>query len=240
MKTELRMVKGDITLAEVDAIVNSSNNDLVLGGGVSGTINRVAGTSVQEECSKIGTVPLGMAVVTGAGLLKAEWIIHAAVNPLGLWADAKSVRKATKNVLKIAEEKKVRTLAFPAVGTGAGALSVETCANILIEEITLHCKDETTSIEEVQFVIYDDKTFEIFEEKFNEKLHPDMEIKPEVAKEEPAKDAEAPKESESPAVKAEPAPKVEAKPAVEAPKEQASAAEAPPAEVKRARWGARR
>ena len=166
MKTQLRMIRGDITTVDADAIVNSANNDLVMGGGVSGAIRRVAGQEVQDECHKIGTVPLGTAAVTSGGLLKAQWIIHAAVNPLGMWADAKSVRNAVKATLKKADEKKVKRLAFPALGTGAGALAVERCADILIEEVMKHCEPEQTSLEEVMFVLYDEKPFAIFEEKF--------------------------------------------------------------------------
>lgn len=170
MKTQLRMVRGDITSVDAEAIVNSANNDLVLGGGVSGAIRRVAGPAVQDECHKIGTIPLGEAVVTSAGNLKAKWIIHAAVNPLGLWADAKSVRNAARNALRRAEEKKVKSLAFPAIGTGAGALPVERCAEILIEEVTKHCSSAETSLEEVLFVLYDEKPFGIFDEKFKQKV----------------------------------------------------------------------
>jgi O-acetyl-ADP-ribose deacetylase (regulator of RNase III) len=166
MKTQLRMIRGDITSVDADAIVNSANNDLVMGGGVSGAIRRVAGQQVQDECHKIGTVPLGTAVVTSGGLLKAPWIIHAAVNPLGMWADAKSVRNAVKSTLKRAEEKQVKRLAFPALGTGAGALAVERCADILIEEVLKHCEGDQTVLEEVMFVLYDEKPFAIFEEKF--------------------------------------------------------------------------
>ncbi len=171
MKTQLRMVKGDITQADADAIVNSANNDLVLGGGVSGAIRRVAGTAVQDECAKIGTIPLGTAVVTGGGQLKAQWIIHAAVNPLGLWSDPKSVRNATRAALRKAEEKQVKRLAFPAIGTGAGALPVERCADILIDEVLRHCGGET-ALEEVMFVLYDEKPYAIFEERFNQRLNP--------------------------------------------------------------------
>ncbi len=171
MKTQMRMVRGDITTVDADAIVNSANNDLVLGGGVSGAIRRVAGPEVQDECFKIGTIPLGEAVVTSGGMLKAKWIIHAAVNPLGLWADPKSVRKAAKNALLRAEERQVKALAFPAIGTGAGALPVERCADILMEEVTRHCSGET-SIEEVMFVLYDEKPYLIFEERFKEKTSP--------------------------------------------------------------------
>jgi O-acetyl-ADP-ribose deacetylase (regulator of RNase III) len=170
MKTQLRMIRGDITTADAEAIVNGINNDLVLGGGVSGAIRRVAGPAVQEECFKIGTVPLGTAVVTTGGQLKAQWIIHAAVSPLGLWADAKSVRNATRSALKKADEKKVKRLAFPAIGTGAGALPVERCADILIEEVMKHCADDQTSLEEVMFVLYDEKPFAIFEELFRQKV----------------------------------------------------------------------
>jgi O-acetyl-ADP-ribose deacetylase (regulator of RNase III) len=170
MKTQLRMIHGDITTTDAEAIVNGANNDLVLGGGVSGAIRRVAGPAVQEECFKIGTVPLGTAVVTTGGQLKAQWIIHAAVNPLGLWADPKSVRSATRSALKKAEEKKVKRLAFPAIGTGAGALPVERCADILIEEVMKHCANDQTSLEEVMFVLYDEKPFAIFDERFRQKV----------------------------------------------------------------------
>jgi len=170
MKTQLKMLRADITTVDADAIVNSANNDLVMGGGVSGAIRRVAGQAVQDECHKIGTVPLGTAVVTSGGMLKAQWIIHAAVNPLGMWADAKSVRNAAKAVLKRADEKQVKRLALPALGTGAGALPVERCADILIEEVMKHCENDQTSLEEVMFVLYDEKPFAIFEEKFKVKV----------------------------------------------------------------------
>jgi len=141
-----------------------------MGGGVSGAIRRVAGQQVQDECHKIGTVPLGTAVVTSGGLLKAPWIIHAAVNPLGMWADVKSVRNAVRSTLKKADEKQIKRLAFPALGTGAGALAVERCADILIEEVMKHCEADQTTLEEVMFVLYDEKPFAIFEEKFKVKV----------------------------------------------------------------------
>lgn len=167
----MKMVRGDLTTQQVDAIVNSVNNDLLLGGGVSGAISRVAGPAVQEECHRIGTVPLGTAVVTPAGNLAAKWIIHAAINPLGLWADAKSVRAAVKNVLKKAQELGAKKIAFPAVGTGAGGFPVERCADILIEEV-LKVGETPGSLEEVLFVLYDEKPFVIFEERFKEKMNP--------------------------------------------------------------------
>ena len=167
----MKVVRGDITTQQVDAIVNSVNNDLLLGGGVSGAISRVAGPSVQEECHRIGTVPLGSAVVTPAGNLAAKWIIHAAVNPLGLWADAKSVRAAVRNTLAKAKELGLKRLAFPAIGTGAGGFPIERCVDILVEEVQKH-GESPTSLEETSFVLYDEKPFAIFEERFKEKLNP--------------------------------------------------------------------
>ncbi len=169
MKTQLRMLRGDITTVDCDAVVNSANNDLMLGGGVSGALLRVGGAEIQEECNRIGTIPLGESAVTSGGQLKAKWVIHAAVNPLGLWADAKSVRQATKSSLRCAEEKGVKILAFPAIGTGAGALPVARCADILIDEILRHCSGNT-SLEEVVFVLYDEKPYAIFEERFRQKV----------------------------------------------------------------------
>jgi O-acetyl-ADP-ribose deacetylase (regulator of RNase III) len=201
MSIEMKMVRGDLTTQQVDAIVNSVNNDLVLGGGVSGAISRVAGPAVQEECHRIGTVPLGTAVVTPAGNLAAQWIIHAAVNPLGLWADAKSVRSAVKNVLKKAQELGAKKIAFPAVGTGAGGFPVERCADILIEEVIKH-GESATSLEEVLFVLYDEKPFAIFEERFKEKMNPTPPA-PEPAPDgaaAPASAAEAPPAAPPPAV----------------------------------------
>ncbi|HEX7898940.1 MAG TPA: macro domain-containing protein [Planctomycetota bacterium] len=171
MPIEMKVIRGDLTTQQVDAIVNSVNNDLLLGGGVSGAISRVAGTSVQEECHRIGTVPLGTAVVTAAGNLAAKWIIHAAVNPLGLWADAKSVRAAVRNVLAKAKELGAKRLAFPAIGTGAGGFPIERCVDILVEEVLKH-GETPTSVEEVLFVLYDEKPHAIFEERYKEKLNP--------------------------------------------------------------------
>jgi O-acetyl-ADP-ribose deacetylase (regulator of RNase III) len=170
MKTQLRMFRGDITTVDADAIINSANNDLVLGGGVSGAISRLAGPAVQDECHKIGTIPLGTAAATSAGNLKSRWIIHAAVNPLGLWADAKSVRNAMRSALLKADELGVKRLALPALGTGAGALPMSRCADILIEEVLRHCEPDTTGLEEVTFVVYDEKPFAIFDERFRVKV----------------------------------------------------------------------
>lgn len=171
MKAKILLKTGDITTMEVDAIINSANNDLILGSGVSGAIRRLGGPAIQEECNRIGTIPLGEAAVTTAGQLKAKWIIHAAGIPLGLWADARSVRLATRNSMKRADDKKCKTVAFPAIGTGVGAFPIDKCAEIMFQEVIQYLRG-TTGIEQVDFVLFDEKTFKVFEEKFNEIFKP--------------------------------------------------------------------
>ena len=115
-KIELR--QGDLTEADVDAIVNAANNELMLGGGVAGAIRVKGGPSIQQECDRIGTIALGEAAITGAGRLRARHVIHAASMRLGESTSEENLRAATRNSLKRANENSLRTIAFPAIGTG--------------------------------------------------------------------------------------------------------------------------
>lgn len=166
---KLFLKQGDITTIGTDAIVNSANNDLILGSDVSGAIRRLGGPQIQEECHAIGTIPLGEAVVTSAGNLPSSWIIHAAVVPLGLWADARWVRAGTRNALKRSQEKGVRSIAFPAIGCGAGAFPLDRCADLMLDELLHHFKAEHP-LEEVYVVLPDAKGFQAFEERLKERL----------------------------------------------------------------------
>jgi O-acetyl-ADP-ribose deacetylase (regulator of RNase III) len=164
MKSKITLSTGNIAEVEADAIVNSANNDLVLGGGVAGALYKAGGPRIQEECNRIGTIPLGEAVATVAGQLKAKYVIHAAAVSLGLWATKENVRSATRNALRRAEERKCKTIALPAIGTGVGALSIDRSAEIVLEEILNHLKGGSV-LEKVMLVLFDEKTFKAFEEK---------------------------------------------------------------------------
>ena len=123
----IRVVQGDITEFQGDAIVNAANNYLKLGAGVAGAILRKGGPSIQEECDRIGKIRVGEAAVTGAGNLPVRYVIHAAVlgdEPASL----ETVRKATKSALEKAVELGLKTVAFPLLGTGVGGLPVEAVA----------------------------------------------------------------------------------------------------------------
>jgi len=157
---------------DVEAIVNSANNDFILGSGVSGAINRLGGPEIQEECHRIGTMPLGSVAVTTGGKLKCRFIFHAAINPLGLWADAKSIRNAFKGCLREIAQRSIKTVAVPAIGTGSGAFSIDRCADILLEEIREFAK-ANPPLEMMSLVLFDEKSFKAFEERFIRKF-PDV------------------------------------------------------------------
>lgn len=163
MKEKIRLVQGDITEMETDAIVNAANNDLQLGGGVAGAIRRKGGPDIQAQCNRIGRIPLGEAAITGGGNLKARYVIHAASMRLGESASAKGIRMSTRNSLRRAKEKGLKSIALPAIGTGIAGFSVRRCAEIMLEEAASHLQGGST-LDEVVFVLYDEATFLEFKE----------------------------------------------------------------------------
>jgi O-acetyl-ADP-ribose deacetylase len=147
--------QGDITEMDVDAIVNAANNDLILGAGVAGAIYRKGGEAIQKECNEIGSIPVGYAAVTAGGKLKARHVIHAASMGLGgVRTTAKTLRTSTVHSLRLASERGLKTIAFPAVGTGVSGFPMEECAEIMLGEAVQHLKSET-SLETIYFVLFD-------------------------------------------------------------------------------------
>lgn len=169
VKDRIIVKQGDITDMEVDAIVNAANTDLVLGSGVAGTIRRKGGDSIQKECNEIGPIPLGEAAVTGGGNLKSRYVIHAAGMHLGGSVSERSLRDATRNSLLRADERGIKTIAFPAIGTGVGGFPVEECARVMIDVVLDHLRNEKTTIERVYFVLFDEKTLNVFNEYIKNK-----------------------------------------------------------------------
>src|SRR5579863_158623 len=154
---------GDITEMDVDAIVNAANNDLKLGAGVAGAIRRKGGEEIQRECDAIGSIPVGYAAITGGGKLKAHHVIHAASMGLGgQRTTAKSLRTSTAHSLRLAAERNLKSIAFPAVGTGVSGFPMDECAQIMLAEAAQHLKGET-SIETIYFVLFDTRSYDIFQ-----------------------------------------------------------------------------
>ncbi len=163
MPTKIYFQKGDITEMAVDAIVNAANTDLILGAGVAGAIRRKGGSRIEEDCERIGPVALGETAVTAGGNLKAHYVIHAASMRLGGRTTAESLRLTTRQTLMRAEEKALKSLAFPAIGTGVAGFPMEECAQIMITEVLNHLKSRS-SLEKIYFVLYDDSALNIFQD----------------------------------------------------------------------------
>lgn len=159
----IEIIKGDITEVNSDAIVNAANNKLWMGGGVAGAIKRKGGQIIEAEAIKQGPIPIGEAVITTAGKLKAKYIIHAAGMGTDLKTDETKIKNATLNSIKRAHEANLRSIAFPAIGTGVGGFPTETAAKVMIGTAIDFVKNEKdTSIERIIFTLFDDYTFKVF------------------------------------------------------------------------------
>jgi O-acetyl-ADP-ribose deacetylase (regulator of RNase III) len=161
------LMQGDLTDMDVDAIVNAANNDLQLGGGVAGAIRRKGGEAIQRECDAIGSVPIGGAAITSGGKLRARFVIHAASMQLGGETTARALRTSTAHSLWIASERKLRSIAFPAIGTGIAGFPLSECAQIMLREVVEHLKG-STPLERVYFVLFDARALATFEKAWAE------------------------------------------------------------------------
>lgn len=156
------LAEGDITALAVDAIVNAANTELRLGSGVAGAIRERGGPSIQAECDAHGPIGLGEAALTGAGKLEARHVIHAAALELGSRTSEPALRAATRASLELARAARLRSIAFPALGTGVGGFPVQRCAEVMLEEVRAHLAGETT-LDEVHFVLFGEPTYRVFE-----------------------------------------------------------------------------
>ncbi len=164
-RSKITIRQGDITEAQVDAIVNAANNDLKLGGGVAGAIRTKGGPSIQQECDAAGPVRIGEAAITGGGNLRARYVIHAASMRLGGRTTEPSLRESTRNALVLAKEKGLESIALPAIGTGIAGFPLDRCAEIMGAEVRDHLKGET-SLRRVEFVLFDKPSLYVFQHAF--------------------------------------------------------------------------
>jgi O-acetyl-ADP-ribose deacetylase (regulator of RNase III) len=163
----LRLVRGDITDLDVEAFVHDITEDLKLGSGFGGAIQQRGGIVIQKELDEFGSLPTGEAVVTQAGILKAEYIIHTNGPKFKEEDEEGKLRKAVSSVLKQADEKGIKQLAFPPIGTGLYQVPMDLCVKVMVETVTEHLGNGTT-LEEVLFVLPDTREFGPFEAEFQE------------------------------------------------------------------------
>ncbi len=166
---KIKIIKGDITKENVDAIVNAANSSLLGGGGVDGAIHRAGGNKILEECksivSKIGQLKTGEAVITSGGNLKAKYVIHT-VGPI--WHGGHNNEEALlfncyKNSVKLACENNIKTVAFPNISTGVYGYPKDLAAKVAYNAVK-ESLIEYKNIEEVRFVCFDEYNYKLYED----------------------------------------------------------------------------
>lgn len=164
---KLRMVRGDITEVEVDAFVFDITEDAKLGSGFGGAIQQRGGIVIQKELDEIGSVPTGDAVVTQAGILNAEYIIHVNGPKFREEDEKEKLERSVRSALARAEEKGMKQVAFPPIGTGMYQVPMDLCADVMVETISSHLANGS-DLEEVLIVLQDPREITPFEAKFQE------------------------------------------------------------------------
>ncbi|MGH2575000.1 MAG: macro domain-containing protein [Ignavibacteria bacterium] len=170
INTEIDVVKADITMLDVESIVNPANNYLMHGGGLAAAIVKRGGQIIQQESKKIGFVPTGSAVITSGGSLKAKHVIHA-VGPRykdGKSGEADKLAGAVKSSLEIAEKKKLKSIAIPAISSGIFGYPVEESSKVITNSIVDYLKSKkkdraNTSLEKIVLCLFDDNSLKHFE-----------------------------------------------------------------------------
>ena len=168
---KFKIEKGDITLYEVDAIVNAANTTLLGGGGVDGAIHRAAGPQLLEECKTLNGRDTGKAKMTKGYLLPAKYVIHT---PGPIWHGGDNyedvlLKSCYQHCLKLGESSGLKTMAFPSISTGVYGYPVEQAAGIAVSTICEFLK-WTEVVEEVIMVCHDEHTLQTYQRALNEYL----------------------------------------------------------------------
>ncbi len=183
----LRLVKGDITERNVDAIVNAANSYLKHGGGVAAAIVRKGGTIIQKESDKIitarGLVPVGLAVITTAGKLPCKAVIHTVGPRMGEGNEDYKLRKAVRSSLLLASERGFKSISMPAISSGIFGFPKDRCAKILVEESKTFLQGNNnddygnsnnntiSTLDIIEFCIFDNETLVCFRNQFDNVKH---------------------------------------------------------------------
>ncbi len=165
----LSLVRGDITLAETEAIGNAANSRLAGGGGVDGAIHSAGGPSIMAQCRAIGGCPTGRAVLTQGGRLKAKYVIHG-VGPVyhgGKRGEAELLSSVYVESLKIASDKGIKSISFPSISTGVYGYPIKEASRIALRTVIDFLKSDT-ALELVSFVLFSDKDLRVYEHALTE------------------------------------------------------------------------
>lgn len=163
-ETTLELIQGDITKAEVDAIVNAANSELIGGGGVDGAIRRAGGDDIEQACAEIrrreGGCPTGQAVITPGGNLHANYVIHT-VGPVwkgGNSGEAELLASCYQESLRLAVDNDIQSIAFPSISTGVYGYPTEKAAVVALTAVKEFMFQDNTVPTTIQFVLFDEAT----------------------------------------------------------------------------------
>ena len=164
-ETVVRLEKGDLTAMKIEAIVVYASPDLVLGSGFGSAISARGGMSIQEELKQFGTISTGEAVITAAGELNSNYIIHA-VGPRFQEDDTEQKLETTmQNALGTANVKSILKIAFPPMGTGFYGISLDLSARVMLNAIKYHVSNGS-SLKEIVICALDDREFKAFQDEW--------------------------------------------------------------------------
>jgi O-acetyl-ADP-ribose deacetylase (regulator of RNase III) len=168
-KDRVSLTQGDIALADTMAVVSAANHELWMGSGVAGALRRAGGAVIEQEAVKQGPVAVGDAVITSGGSLKAMHVIHAVSMVAGRPTTADAIARATASALRLAAQEGIVSIAFPALGTGAGCAGFLECADAMLGAIREHC-EESELPQDIRLMLFGDNALEEFRRVF-ELLH---------------------------------------------------------------------
>ncbi len=162
METKIEIIKGDITKVEAEAVVNAANAQLAPGGGVAGAIHRAAGTELYKECKKLAPIKPGECVITGAPNMSNKYIIHCLGPRYGIdQPEDELLASCYRNALKLADQKDIKSIAFPAISTGAFGFPFKKATPIALKTVHHYLSNKKTNLEKVIFVLFSENDFKI-------------------------------------------------------------------------------
>jgi O-acetyl-ADP-ribose deacetylase len=174
IKATIELLKGDITERETDALVNTANTMLILGSGLGGAIKAKGGASIAKECAKLGPVKAGEAVITGAGELKAKHIIHGALTEFDGFIQEENIAKTLLSCLRLANKRRLKSIAIPDLSTGIVRFEPERCAGVLFTTLKQFVEKENRYLKLIEIVLWDIETLRTYKAVYKEIFSQDV------------------------------------------------------------------